>query len=419
MQPIARIRRGPLPVMFVITSMPVGGAEVLLANLVRGLDRKRFSPEIVCLKEPGPLGLELAKEMPVHSHLLAGKYDLRVLPRLIQLFRQRNVAAVITVGAGDKMFWGRLAGWLSGVPAIFSALHSTGWPDGVSRLNHWLTRITDGFIAVAKPHAQHMIDNERFPAEKVVTIRNGVDTDRFVPDVTARAQVRQSLGIALDSPVFGIVAALRPEKNHAMFVRTALRVAHQVRDAKFLIIGDGPERPLIEQMINAAQLSNSIFMLGSRQDTPTLLAALDGFLLTSHNEASPVSILEALSCQVPVVATNVGSVSESVIDNETGFLVPVDDDEAMAARVVQLIQSPELAARLGQQGRQLVIDTSSLQSMIAGYGQLIESNYDRRCAATNPPEFLVDRRRFPRDANGKPILANEEKGVLVRPIPGE
>jgi glycosyltransferase involved in cell wall biosynthesis len=405
--------------MFVITSMPVGGAEVLLANLVRGLDRKRFRPEIVCLKEPGPIGLELAKELPVHSHLLAGKYDLRILPRLIQLFRQRNVAAVITVGAGDKMFWGRLAGWLAGVPAIFSALHSTGWPDGVSRLNRRLTRITDGFIAVATPHAQHMIDNERFPAEKVVTIRNGVDTDRFVPDVTARAQVRQTLGISLDSPVFGIVAALRPEKNHAMFIRTALRVVHQVRDAKFLVIGDGPERPLIEQMINAAQLPDSIFMLGSRQDTPALLAALDGFLLTSHNEASPVSILEALSCQVPVVSTDVGSVGESVINNETGFLVTVDDDEAMAARVLQLIQSPDLAARLGKQGRQLVIDGGSLQSMIAGYSQLIESSYDQRSATTNPPELLTDRRRFPRDANGKPILANEEKGVLVRPIPGE
>ncbi|MCA9240122.1 MAG: glycosyltransferase, partial [Planctomycetales bacterium] len=95
----------PLKVMFLQTSMPVGGAEVLLVNLVRRLDRSRFSPEIVCLKDPGPLGEEIAREIPLHSNLLRHKLDLRVLPRLARLMRRRKVDAVVTVGAGDKMFW--------------------------------------------------------------------------------------------------------------------------------------------------------------------------------------------------------------------------------------------------------------------------------------------------------------------------
>src|SRR5690606_25872377 len=133
-RPKPRVRRGPLPVSFIITSMPVGGAEILLASLMRGLDPKRFAPEIICLKERGPLGTELAKDFPVHEKFITGKWDVRVLPKLIKHLRGRETAGVITVGAGDKMFWGRLAAWIAGVPVIASALHSTGWPDGIGKM---------------------------------------------------------------------------------------------------------------------------------------------------------------------------------------------------------------------------------------------------------------------------------------------
>src|SRR5688572_30438237 len=112
------LHKRPLRVMFLTTSMPIGGAETLLLNLVRRLDRARFAPEIVCLKERGPLGEELALEMPVHHGFLSSKFDLRVLPRLWKLMRRPRADAVITVGAGDKMFWGRLAAKLARVPVI-------------------------------------------------------------------------------------------------------------------------------------------------------------------------------------------------------------------------------------------------------------------------------------------------------------
>ena len=124
----------PLHVMFVLTSMPVGGAETLLVELVRGMDKNRFIPEICCLKEPGELGEMLQSEMRVHHTLIGAKWDLGVLIRLWKLFRNRQTDAVVTVAAGDNMFWGRLAARLARVPVVISALHSTGWPDG------WSTR---------------------------------------------------------------------------------------------------------------------------------------------------------------------------------------------------------------------------------------------------------------------------------------
>ncbi|CAE7854680.1 unnamed protein product, partial [Symbiodinium microadriaticum] len=98
--------RGPLKVMYMVTSMPVGGAETLLVNLIRRMDRSRFAPELCCMKELGPLGEEMQQEVPTFHNMLSSKYDLRVVPRLTQLFSIREIDAVVTVGAGDKMFWG-------------------------------------------------------------------------------------------------------------------------------------------------------------------------------------------------------------------------------------------------------------------------------------------------------------------------
>lgn len=368
----------PLRVLFLLTSMPVGGAETLLVNLVRRLDRRRFAPEIVCLKEPGPLGEMLSAEVPVHGYLLACKYDLRILPRLMRLMRRPSVDAVITVGAGDKMFWGRIAAHLAGVPVVASALHSTGWPDGVGRLNRLLTCWTDAFIGVADAHAAHLVSNEGFPAAKVNTIYNGVDCDRFVPQDAS--EVRRELGIAVGAPVVGILAALRPEKNHELFLAGAKSIREAVPEAEFVVIGDGPQRAELEGLAAELGLANAVHFVGSRSDVPALLAACDVVALTSHNEASPVSILEALACGVPVVASDVGSVRETVVDGETGRLFPAGDQAAFVDATVALLQSPAERRRLGAEGRRRVVARWSLDAMVRGYEQLIERIYAKKMA---------------------------------------
>jgi glycosyltransferase involved in cell wall biosynthesis len=370
--------RGPLRVMFVITSMPVGGAETLLANLCRRLDPECVLPELCCLKEPGPLGESLRDRIPVHARLLRNKWDGLVLGRLRRLFRERRTDAVISVGAGDKMFWGRLAAWLEGVPVIGAALHSTGWPDGVGYLNRLLTPLTDAFIAVAQNHGRFLVTHERFPASKVRVIANGVDTERFRPRIGAGADLRTELGAPSTAPLVGIVAALRPEKNHELFLRTAAIVRRRRPDAQFVIVGDGPERQKLEQVAASFDLNPGAHFLGSRSDIPQLVAGLDLFALTSHNEANPVSILEALACGVPVVSTRVGSVEETVREGITGFLVEPGDADQAANRWLQLINDRPLRNQMGDAGRRLVIEHCSLEKMVAGYQQLIRDIYSAK-----------------------------------------
>jgi glycosyltransferase involved in cell wall biosynthesis len=377
----AFLDKRPLRVLFLTTSMPIGGAETLLMNLVRRLDRSRFAPEIVCLKDKGPLGQELSLEMPVHYGLIEHKFDVAVLWRLWKLMRRPQADAVITVGAGDKMFWGRIAARLARVPVIASALHSTGWPDGVGRLNRLLTPWTDAFIGVADAHARHLVENERFPAEKVHTIYNGIDCDRFAPQDCAA--IRSELNIPQNAPVVGILAALRPEKNHELFLKGAQRILADFPDARFLIIGDGLRRDELQQLSADLGVAHATHFLGARLDVPAVLAACDLISLTSHNEAAPVSILEALSVGVPVVASNVGSVKETVIPNETGRLFPPGDLDAYVQNVTELLHDPPFRRKLGAEGRRRVMARWSLQAMVRGYEQLIERIHaDKHAAAT-------------------------------------
>jgi glycosyltransferase involved in cell wall biosynthesis len=362
----------PLRAAFLVTDLRVGGAEVLLARLCEGFSPDRIEPTVVCLKEQGELGAALAaRGFNVEHRFIGGKYDVRVVQRLRKLFRNQRIDAVVTVGGGDKMFWGRIAAKLAGVPVIASALHSTGWPDGVTRMNRWLTPITDAFIAVADHHAQHLREVERFPSRSVHVIRNGVDTDRFLPDPSSRGSLRAELSVPASTPLVGIVAALRAEKNHAMLVRAFAQLSQAHRSTHAVVVGDGPMRGQLEAAIAEHRLQDRFHLLGTRHDTPRILAALDAFVLCSHNEASPVSILEALSCGVPVVSTRVGSVPETVVDGETGYLVPVDDHQAMATAIERLLADPALRHRLGSDGRQRVIDRGSLRAMVEGYESLL------------------------------------------------
>jgi glycosyltransferase involved in cell wall biosynthesis len=367
--------------MFLVTSMPVGGAETLLMNLVRRLDTARFAAEIACLKGRGPLGSELAQEFPVHSNLISHKFDALVLWRLWRLMKDRRIDVVVTVGAGDKMFWGRLAAKLASVPVIVSALHSTGWPDSVGKLNRLLTPVTDAFIGVADAHGKHLVEGEHFPASKVHIIYNGVDTARFAPGEKQAARVE--LDLPVDAPVVAILAALRPEKNHELFLAGAVEILKSYPHTQFLIIGDGPLRPRLEARAQELGIAQVTHFLGSRPDVHRILQAVDVLALTSHNEASPVSILEALSCGVPAVAANVGSVNETVIDGFTGRLFPAGDQASYVGAMLKLLGNTTLRAQMGANGRQETIAKRSLDSMVHGYESLLEQLYATKTKTTN------------------------------------
>jgi glycosyltransferase involved in cell wall biosynthesis len=392
LQPLAD--RGPLRVMFVITSMPVGGAETLLVELVRRLDRDHFAPELCCLKHFGPLGEVLAKEVPAFTGLLAHKYDIAVLPRLYRLLRDRRIDAVVTVGTGgDKMFWGRLAAWLAGVPVICSSLHSTGLPDHVEFLNRLLAPLTDAFVAVAEPHAFYLAEHEGCPGERIRVIPNGVDVERFHPRWPQK-ELQTEWNLDSTAPTAGIIAALRPEKNHEMFLYVAALTQRAVPNAQFIVVGDGPQRASLETLAQSLGIAQSVRFVGTRSDIPEVLSVLDVVMLTSHMEANPICLLEAMASEKPVIATRVGSVGETVLDGRTGYLVPAGDPQRMAERLIELLSDRVKVSSMGRQGREHVIAHWAVDRMVAGYQDMITGIYKGKCgrrpkaATATPPQEL-------------------------------
>jgi glycosyltransferase involved in cell wall biosynthesis len=397
--------RGPLRVMFVLTSMPVGGAETLLVELARRLDRGRFLPEVCCLKEFGPLGLQLAAEIPGYMGLIRHKYDVTVLRRLVRLMRRRRIDAVVTVGTGgDKMFWGRLAAWWAGVPVVCSALHSTGLPDHVELSNRLLAPLTDAFIAVAEPHGCYLAEHEGCPAAKVRVIPNGVDVEKFHPR-WPNASLREQFGLAPGTPVAGIVAALRPEKNHELFLRAAALVHQQLPAARFLVVGDGPRRAALETLAEELGLTGVVHFAGSRGDVPEVLSLVDVLVLTSHMEANPVSILEAMAAEKPVISTRVGSVAETVLDGKTGYLVAPGAAGEIAARLLELLRDPQRAAALGRAGREHVVRHWSIDRMVEGYQDLLAGIYMGKSARRHARRTAALAQLRRRQLSGAPQVA--------------
>ena len=214
-------------------------------------------------------------------------------------------------------------------------------------------------------------------------IPNGVDTNRFapIPDV---AETRRELGIGPTDPVVAIVAALRPEKNHELFLKVAKQVSQQFSNAKFLVIGDGPRRESLEGLARELDIADSVKFLGSRSDVPRLLSASDVFALTSHNEANPVSILEAMSVGRPVVSTNVGSIREVVADGHNGFLVSAGNGEQLTTRVVSLLEDPLRCQEMGAAARETVVAGWSIDNMVRNYEHLIAAIFARKGTQNRP-----------------------------------
>ena len=365
----------PVGVAFLEASFVVGGAERIEQSIINGLDRSVFKPIVCALREPGAIGLEMeASGVPLYTNIANGWFDTAGVRRLASILRENDVRVLHTTNTPWPMLFGRLACWLAGVPSIVVAVHSTGYQSHSFRRT-WgcriLSPVTTRFITLADTHRRYFSRQAWTPARRIAIIRNGVDAERFSrenwPD-DARAQ----MDIPPGAKVAGIVAALRPEKRHDVFLNAARIVSAQEPNALFLIVGDGPERPRVEQMVRDLGLENNVRLTG-RLDKPALaMKALDVQILCSDDvvETAPVALLEASSMGVPVISTRVGSVHEQVTDGETGLLIPRDDPGALADAVLRIFRDPELARGMGEAGRKLMLERFTVQNMVRQYGNL-------------------------------------------------
>lgn len=334
-------------VMFVLSRWGLGGAERMTYEVARRLDRARYHVLLCCLKSSRTA---LQPCVVDHQGLLRSKWDPQVLSRLRQLIRHEGAGLVVTLGAGDAAFWGRLAGRLAGVPVLWW-IHSMR--DDIGRLNRALLPWTDGVISLSPKHRDFLLRRYRMPPHKVAVVPNGIDWAEY-QTAGLRERMRASLSLPPEADVIGSVGGLRPVKGYEVLLQAALRVLQERPQSRFVIVGEGEQRAALTSLAEALGLEERVSFLGAREDVPQLLAAFDVYALSSHSEAFPLSALQAMAAGLPVVATDVGCLSEIVVPGETGVLVPPGRPEKLAAALTLLQGRPSEAQAMGRRGREVV-----------------------------------------------------------------
>jgi glycosyltransferase involved in cell wall biosynthesis len=366
---------GRITVIFVTVNLGVYGAETQLVDLATSLD-DRFSPVIVCTKDRGEQA-ERAEAGGVRVIALGmhSRFDLRVFTRLVGLMR-RERPKIVHCTNFNPTAWGRAAAIAAGVPAIVTAEHSTNRGRTLERLavpvcNALFGARTDAVVACGHNQVDVLVA-EGNRSDRIRVIVNGVDPAGFV--TSSDPAVRREWGVPDGRVVVGIVAGLRPEKNHEMLFRVAKRLKDESIDAHYVIVGDGPRREQLERVVTELGLTEGVSFLGVRRDVRRILTGLDVLVLTSEAliETFPMCLLEGMAAGRPIVATDAGDVPHIVADGETGFVVPVGDEVAFAEKLRLLIEDEDLRASMGARGRSRVERMFTRERMVQQYVDLLE-----------------------------------------------
>ena len=233
------------------------------------------------------------------------------------------------------------------------------------------SRLVDMMTAVSG-YARIESMEEGIKPEKLVTIYNGVDVERFNISLSPSEErtLRHEIGVTESTPIVSCVARLYPVKGHKYLVDAISTVVDRMPAVHFLFIGDGPLRDSLEVQINEAGLSEVVHLLGARSDVPKLLAISELHVLASLWEGLPNALLEAMAARLPVVSTDVGGCSEVVVNGKTGILVPPSNAASLANAILTLLEDNALAKQLGNAGQLRVREHFSWSQNLEGYVKL-------------------------------------------------
>jgi glycosyltransferase involved in cell wall biosynthesis len=360
----------------------VGGSERVLSHVITRLPRDRYRVNLYFLKEAGRVGRELFDAgVGGAERLQRHRFDPVAALRLSRHLRRDPPDLLFVLDHHNAMLWGRVAALLAPVPRVVLASHATGL-FGKRRnfrvTDRWLMEFTDRVVALSRAHARYLVETEGVAPGCVTIIENGIPLDEYAGDGglgETRAALERELALVPQDRVVIMVAALRPEKAHEVFLEAARLLVVSHRDLKFLIVGDGPRRAELESLCTRLDLDPYVRFLGVRSDVARLLHVARVLALPSHPavETLPLSVLEAMAAGVPVVATRVGSLPEVIESGRTGLLIDPGDPRALASAIESLVDDPVRSREMAAAAREVVVSRFSVDRMVDGYAALFQS----------------------------------------------
>ncbi|MBI4635711.1 MAG: glycosyltransferase family 4 protein [Candidatus Rokubacteria bacterium] len=382
----ARRPPGRIKVIRIIARLNIGGPAIHAILLTSRLDRERYETLLVKGSEgrdEGDMG-DLAREhdvtpvwIPELGREIRWWDDVVAFWKIYAIVRRERPSIVHTHTAKAGLV-GRLAAWLAGVPVVLHTFHGHVFHGYFSPaktrlflgIERWLARRTRRVLAVSEAVRRELLTLGIGSAERLAVMPLGLALEPFLCCEPLRGQLRGELGIGATVPLVGIVARLVPVKAHEVFLEAAATVARRLPQARFVVVGDGERRSELESLADRLGLGERARFLGWRRDLDRIYADLDLVALSSRNEGSPVSLIEAMAAARAVVATRVGGVPDLVEDGVTGRLVPPGDPAALAGTMLTLLADPERRRDMGLAGRKRVYPAFSVERLVGDMDRL-------------------------------------------------
>jgi glycosyltransferase involved in cell wall biosynthesis len=362
-----------------------GGQEIRILLEMRAHRRQGHGLYLLCpprtklAEEAGRMGIE------VIPYKIRSPWEPKSILRIKNLIRDLKIDVLHTHSSVDS--WaGGLAGRWARVPVLVRTRHIS-----VRVRRPWLNRIyylPDAIITTGEHIRRELLQTHKIPAERIVSIPTGADAGRFHPG-PPDLELKQRLGLPVDSPVITLVAVLRAQKRHELVIAAAAEVIKVFPQSRFLFVGDGPGRNRVEQEIKKAQLEAQILMTGYREDIPAILSFTDLGIISSVAEGVPQFLFQIMAMGKPVIATEVGGIPEIVTSGVNGVLIPPEDPAALAKAMIQTLGDPESARRLGEGGRRLVEQEYTVEKMAEKVYRVYQQVYQRKQG--NSPEIRDNR----------------------------
>ena len=344
----------PYRVVFLLQDLCFGGTQRQTLELARGLNPARFQTEIWVMKS-GDDFVPLARTWNLSLTWL-GRSPFVGPDSLVRLgwnLKNRPVDLLVLL-TGVPNIWGRLLGRLTRVPLIVGNLRGTGSPE--SNCEKWLWPLADHFSCNAAVLKKMMMDRFPIPDERITVIHNGVNSDHFRPAPGPLPVNRQ---------IVLCIARFAMEKDHETLIGAFSQVAARHPEAELWLVGDGPRRQAIHRSAARRLPPRQLRLLPGQSDITPLLQQSSLLVLSSIHEGLPNVVLEAMAAGLPVVATDVGGISELVQQGETGWLVAPRDVPALADAISHLLAHDQVRTAFGQAGRKRAQQRFSLASMVS------------------------------------------------------
>ncbi len=288
--------------------------------------------------------------------------DLRAIKQVYGILRQEKPDIVCTHTAKAGTI-GRIAAWLAGVPVILHTFHGHVFEGyfGKSKVRFFilvekvLSLLSDQIVAISPLQAKDLAEKYKIaPAKKIATIRLGFELDRFLAH-RPRRNLRASLGLSAEQILLAIIGRIVPIKNHTMILHVLAKLHKENLKVHLCVVGDGEDRPQIEELCRRLGLADFVHFLGWISAMEDLYPEIDMVVLTSLNEGTPFSIIEAMASSVPVVATNVGGVPDLLQGGKNGLACRPDNAGDMAEKIRILLLDGELRQKLVENAREFVV----------------------------------------------------------------